>query len=145
LDETDETDDIMNAATRAVFVAAVMSVLTRWDVSTGAEPDEVDVFVRSVLAAADRAAPGLPDADGRPPAARRDAAAADGDLPAELRRYLEGLVSVSSVADGQTLAAMLWDDRTVVDDEDEEPHRVSARYHDRDRGNGSRADVTVFQ
>lgn len=128
----------MNASTiRPVLVLfAVTIVCTRWRFLRGAsvvELDEIDVFVQSVLATADRTALGLPKPDGvRAPAARRRWHVTDGNLPADLQRYLERLVSVSSAVDGHRLVATVWDDDgTIVGDGDAEPHDVFDRYNGR--------------
>lgn len=91
------------------------------------ELEEIEVFVRSVLAVAQPYGLGIPD---RLPA-HKDApmAAIDGRLPDDLQRYLEGLLAVSSAVDRRTLVAMLLDDTFVID-EDVGPHRVFDRLHD---------------
>lgn len=106
--------------TRPLFLLVL--TMTAFHVNRSAELDELDeiyTFVQTVLATGNRSALGLPD---QPPA-RQYAPVVDGQLPTDLQRYLERLVSVSSVADKQTLVAMLWDDSLVVD-EDQEPHDV---------------------
>jgi hypothetical protein len=100
----------------------LMLTMTAFHVIRSAETDELDeiyVFVQSVLAMSNRSVLGLPD---QPPV-RKYAPVVDGQLPTDLQRYLERLVSVSSAVDKQTLVAMLWDDSLVVD-EDQEPHDV---------------------
>lgn len=89
------------------------------------ELEEINIFVQSVLAMADRKALGLPD---RTAPIQNYGSVIDGQLPAELLRYLERLVSVSSALDKQTLVTMLWDDSIVVD-ENQEPHTVFDQYH----------------
>lgn len=93
------------------------------------ELEEIEVFVRSVLAIAQPYGLGIPD---RLPA-HKDApkAAVDGRLPDDLQRYLEGLLAVSSAVDRRTLVAMLLDDTFVIDEDvDVGPHRVFDRLHD---------------
>lgn len=122
------------AAVRAFFVPVLyavvaLTVTTRRPCVRADNLEDVDVFVQSVLAVADRAALGLPDSTSAD-VPRWNGPVANGQLPPDLQRYLESLVSVSSAADRQTLVAMLWDDSLVVD-EDQEPHSVFDRY----RGN----------
>lgn len=84
------------------------------------ELEEINIFVQSVLAMADRKALGLPD---RTMPIQNYGSVIDGQLPVELLRYLERLVSVSSALDKQTLVTMLWDDSIIID-ENQEPHTV---------------------
>lgn len=87
--------------------------------------EEVSDFVRSVLAVADRTELGLPD--NLSIDVSRYGPVVDGQLPPDMQRYLERLVSVSSAADQQTLVTMLWDDSLIVD-EDQEPHSIFDQY-----------------
>lgn len=91
------------------------------------ELEEIEVFLRSVLAVAQPYDLRIPD---RLPA-QKDApmAAVDGRLPDDLQRYLEGLLAVSSAVDRRTLVAMLLDDKLMVD-QDLDPHRVFDQLHD---------------
>lgn len=93
------------------------------------ELEEINIFVQSVLAMADRKALGLPD---RPAPIQKYGSVIDGQLPADMLRYLERLVSVSSALDKQTLVTMLWDDSLIVD-EDQEPHTVFDQYQSRSK------------
>jgi len=106
------------------------------------ELEEIDVFVRSVLAVADRVGLGLPDTSSwQPP--HDGAVLVDGNLPADLQRYLERLVSVSSVTDAHALAAILWDDEVVIDDDDQEPHDALGRWYP-NRGGGNAKRTTAI-
>ncbi|KAF0733940.1 Uncharacterized protein FWK35_00039201 [Aphis craccivora] len=106
-----------------LIVAALASCVfwrsVRCSTSSGTsltELEEIEVFVRSVLAVARPYGLGIPD---RLPA-RADApeAAVDGRLPDDVQRYLEGLLTVSSATvDRWTLVAMLLDDTLTVDED----------------------------
>jgi len=91
------------------------------------ELEEIEVFLRTVLALAQPYDLGIPD---RLPA-QKDApmAAVDGRLPDDLQRYLESLLAVSSAVDRRTLVAMLLYDKLMID-EDLGPHRVFDSLHD---------------
>lgn len=106
--------------TRPLFLLVLMTAALHLNrCAETHELDEINVFVQSVLAMANRNALGLPDS----PPIQRYTPVVDGQLPVDLQRYLERLVSVSPAAERQTLVAMLWDDSLVVDD-DQEPHDV---------------------
>lgn len=93
------------------------------------ELEEIEVFVRSVLAVAQPYGLGIPDRL----AARADAPAAPVDerLSDDLQRYLEGLLTVSSaMVDQRTLVAMLLDDTLTVDEDQDRSSRAFDRKPD---------------
>jgi len=93
------------------------------------ELEEVEMFVRSVLAVARPYGLGIPD---RLPA-RADAplATVNGRLPDDVLRYLEGLLTVSSATvDRRTLVAMLLDDTLTVDEDQDRSSRAFDRKPD---------------
>lgn len=83
------------------------------------EIDDINVFVQTVLASANRYALGLPD---KPPV-QRYTPVLNGSLSPNLQKYLETLVNVSSAIDKQTMVEMLWDDSIVIDN-DQDPYQL---------------------
>lgn len=90
------------------------------------ELEEIEAFVRSVLAVARPYNLGI--SDRLPPRPGMSADMVDGPLPDDMQRYLEGLLSASLAVDRRTLVAMLLD-VTLVVDEDQDPHLIFDRMH----------------
>lgn len=118
----------MNTISWLLFLSLVFTFFhSNSSVGTNADLEEIYIFVRSVLAMADREELGLPD---KPIVQPQYGPVVNGKLPADLQMYLERLVSTSPAVDKQSLVAMLWDDTVVIND-DQDPHEVFSQYHDR--------------
>uniref|UniRef100_A0A2S2NVD9 Uncharacterized protein n=1 Tax=Schizaphis graminum TaxID=13262 RepID=A0A2S2NVD9_SCHGA len=123
---------IMHKSSSFILVIATLACCTSWRsvqcYSEGMleELQEIEVFVRSVLAVAKPYNLGIPDK--LPARANAFTITADGPLPDDMQRYLKGLLAVSSAVDRRTLVEMLLDDTLIVD-EDQESHSVFDRVH----------------
>lgn len=115
-----------------LLIIATLACCTSWravQCSAGMslqELEEIEAFVRSVLAVARPYNLGI--SDRLLPRAGMPADMVDGPLPDDMQRYLEGLLSASLAEDRRTLVAMLLDNTLVVD-EDQDPHHVFDRMH----------------
>lgn len=115
-----------------LLIIATLVCCTSWRVvqcSTGMslqELEEIEAFVRSVLAVARPYNLGI--SDRLPPRPGMPADMIDGPLPDDMQRYLEGLLSASLAVDRRSLVKMLLDDTLVVD-EDQDPHHMFDRIH----------------